>query len=54
MATEREIMQAANKTPGNRTASEQKMVDDAKRVGIQKVRNADYNSQRIEKVWGRR
>ncbi len=53
MPNNREIMDAAKKTPSNRSTREQQMVDDAKRVGDQNVKNADYEAQRTQKVWGR-
>lgn len=54
MPTNREILNAANKTPSNRTSREQQMVDDAKRAGNQAAKNADHGAQHTEKVWGNR
>ena len=53
MPTNREIMDAAKKTPASRTTREQQIVDDAKRVGNQAASNADHDARETQKVWGR-
>ncbi|HTK39792.1 MAG TPA: hypothetical protein VL362_02910 [Patescibacteria group bacterium] len=54
MPTKQQIEDAAKKTPANRTVAEQKMVDDASRVGNQAARNLDHAARETQRVRGRR
>lgn len=53
MPTDREIQNAAKKTPSARTPEEQCVVDSAIRVGNQTAKNLDADAQRTERIHGR-
>lgn len=51
MATLQEMLNAANKTPSQRTAYEQSLVD--RGSADQRVRNADHEAKRNERIFGK-
>lgn len=53
MPTNREIEDAAKKTPASRTTREQQIVDSAKDVGNQTAINLDNKARKVQKAWGR-
>ena len=52
MPTQRELLDAANKTPASRTTREQQIVDKAIRVGNQTVSNANRKSEDTQRILG--
>jgi hypothetical protein len=52
MTTKQQYLDAARKLPKNRTTAEQALVDEAIKVGMQEVKNADLEARKHQKVYG--
>ena len=51
LATREQYINAAKKTPSNRTVEEQALVDQGS--NMQEVRNADFEAKRHERIYGK-
>lgn len=54
MANKSDYLNAAKKTPNNRSVEEQALVDKAYSVGMTDVKNADHEAKRHAKIYGDR
>lgn len=52
MTNKSDYLNAAKKTPSQRSAAEQHLVDNAYKHGMTDIKNADYESKRHARIYG--